>query len=167
MTTTASSPSSKASTTRTTPTRINNIAKNGASQFDGSYNFLIGSTSRLYIGSGGNVGIGTTAPSALLEVSNALPGGPANMWMTSFTNAIGPYYMARRARGTPGVPTAVQNGDGLAGLIGQGYGTTAFGPAFTGGMTVQAAQNWTDTAQGTAHHVHDHCDQCRLCRRRE
>ena len=90
------------------------------------------------------------APSALLEVSNAVPGGPANMWMTSFTNVVGPYYMARRARGTPAAPTAVQNGDGLAGFYGQGYGTTAFGPAFTGGMTVQAAQNWTDTAQGTA-----------------
>ena len=129
---------------------INNIARNGASQFDGSYSFLIGSTPRLYIGSAGNVGIGTAAPSALLEVSNALPGGPANMWMTSYTNAVGPYYMARRARGTPGAPTAVQNGDGLAGFYGQGYGTTAFGPAFTGGMTVQAAQNWTNTQQGTA-----------------
>ena len=70
--------------------------------------------------------------------------------MTSYTNFVGPYYMARRARGTPGAPTAVQNGDGLAGFYGEGYGTTAFGPAFAGGMTVQAAQNWTDTAQGTA-----------------
>ena len=44
----------------------------------------------------------------------------------------------------------MQTGDGLAGFYGQGYGTSAFGPAFTGGMTVQAAQNWTNTAQGTA-----------------
>ena len=50
----------------------------------------------------GNIGIGTTSPSALLEVSNAMPGGPANMWMTSYTNFVGPYYLARRARGTPG-----------------------------------------------------------------
>jgi hypothetical protein len=72
------------------------------------------------------------------------------MWMTSYTNAVNPYYMARRARGTPGAPTAVQNGDGLAGFYGDGYGATAFGPGFAGGMTVQAAQNWTDTARGTA-----------------
>ena len=130
--------------------RINNIARNGSSVLDGSINFMTGSTSRFFVRSNGNIGIGTTAPSALLEVSNAVPGGPANMWMTSYTDAVGPYYMARRARGTPGAPTAVQSGDGLSGIYGQGYGATAFGPAFTGGMTVQAAQNWTDTAQGTA-----------------
>ena len=128
---------------------INNIAKNGANQFDGSYSFLIGSTPRFYVAANGNIGIGTTTPSALLEVSNAVPGGPANMWMTSYTNAVNPYYMARRARGTAGAPTAVQSGDGLAGFYGEGYGTTAFG-GFAGGMTVQAVQNFTDTAHGTA-----------------
>jgi hypothetical protein len=124
--------------------RINNVASSG------SVNFMLGSASKFFVAPNGNIGIGTTAPSALLEVSNALPGGPANMWVTSYTNAVGPYYLARRARGTPGAPTAVQAGDGLAGLYGQGYGTTAFGPPFIGGMTVQAAQNWTDTAQGSA-----------------
>lgn len=130
--------------------RINNIARNGGGQFNGSINFMIGSASKFAVAPNGNIGIGTTAPSALLEVSNALPGGPANMWMTSYTNAVNPYYMARRARGTSGGPTAVQSGDGLAGFYGEGYGTTAFGPGFAGGMTVQAAQNWTDTAHGTA-----------------
>ncbi len=130
--------------------RINNIGKNGASVFDGSINFMTGNTSRFLVASNGNIGIGTTSPSALLEVSNAVPGGPANMWMTSYTNAVGPYYMARRARGTAVAPTAVQNGDGLSGLYGMGYGATQFGPAFTGGITVQAAQNFTDTQQGTA-----------------
>jgi hypothetical protein len=129
--------------------RINNVAQNG-SQYNGSINFMTGNTSRFIVASNGNIGIGTTTPSALLEVSNAVPGGPANMWMTSYTNFINPYYMARRARGTPGAPTAVQSGDGLAGFYGEGYGTTAFGPGFAGGMTVQAAQNWTDTAHGTA-----------------
>src|SRR3954469_8075328 len=95
--------------------RINNIAKDGAAQFNGSINFMTGSTSRFFVGTNGNIGIGTTAPSAILEVSNAISGGPANMWMTSYTNAVNPYYMARRARGTPAVPAAVQSGDGLAG----------------------------------------------------
>src|SRR3954469_7606539 len=125
--------------------RINNIAKNGAAQYNGSINFMTGSTSRFFVASTGNIGIGTTSPSALLEVSNAVPGGPANIWVTSYTNAIGPYYGAKRARGTPLAPTAVQNGDGLSGFLGQGYGTTAFGSAFNGGVTLQAAQNWTDT----------------------
>ena len=124
--------------------RINNIATNP------SINFMTASTSRFLVASNGNIGIGTTSPSALLEVSNAVNGAPANMWITSYTNAINPYYMGRRARGTFAAPTAVLNGDGLAGLYGQGYGTSAFGSAFSGGMTVQAAQNWTNTAQATA-----------------
>jgi hypothetical protein len=123
--------------------RINNIASGG------SINFMLGGISKFLVAPNGNIGIGTTSPSALLEVSNAIPGGPANMWMTSFTNAVGPYYMARRARGTAGAPTAVQAGDGLSGIYGDGYGATAFGPGFAGGMSIQAAQNWTDTAHGT------------------
>jgi hypothetical protein len=138
---------------------INNIAKNGANQFDGSYSFLIGSTPRFNVASNGNIGIGTTTPSALLEVSNAVPGGPANMWMTSYTNAVNPYYLARRARGTPGAPAAVQNGDGLAGFYGDGYGTTAFGGGFAGGMTVQAVQNWTGHGARHRARVRDHCVQ--------
>ena len=131
--------------------RINNIARvSPGGAFNGSINFMLGGTSKFFVAPNGNIGIGTIAPSALLEVSNAVPGGPANMWMTSYTNALGPYYMARRSRGTFAAPAAVQTGDGLAGFYGQGYGTSAFGPAFTGGMTVQAAQNWTNTAQGTA-----------------
>jgi hypothetical protein len=131
--------------------RINNIAKvapGGA--YNGSINFMLGGTSKFIVAPSGNIGIGTTSPSALLEVSNAIPGGPANMWVTSFTNALGPYYLARRSRGTSAAPTAVQSGDGLSGLYGMGYGTTQFGPASTGGITIQAAQNFTDTQQGTA-----------------
>ena len=124
--------------------RINNIAS-GA-----SINFMTGSTSRFLVAPNGNIGIGTTSPSALLEVSNAVTGVPSNVWVTSYTNAIGPYFLGRRARGTSGAPTAVQTGDLLAGLFGQGRATTGFGAAFAGGMSVQAAQNWTDAAQGTA-----------------
>src|SRR6185436_13126236 len=131
--------------------RINNIARvSPGGAFNGSINFMLGGVSKFLVASNGNIGIGTTSPSALLEVSNAVPGGPANMWMTSYTNFVGPYYMARRSRGTVLAPTAAQSGDGLSGLYGMGYGATQFGPAFTGGITIQAAQNFTDTQQGTA-----------------
>jgi hypothetical protein len=129
---------------------INNIAKNGASQFDGSYNFLIGGASRLFVSTGGNVGIGTTAPTSLLEVSNAastLPFG--QITATTFVNTgQGSVFVGRKARGTSAAPTAVQAGDGLAGYLGQGYGGSAFS-GFRGGMFIQAAENWTNTAQGT------------------
>src|SRR5207344_690779 len=101
--------------------RINNIARvTPGGAFNGSINFMLGGASKFIVAPNGNIGIGTTSPSALLEVSNAIPGGPANMWMTSYTNAIQPYYMARRARGTPGAPAAVQTGDGLGGFYGEG-----------------------------------------------
>ena len=131
--------------------RINNIARvSPGGAFNGSINFMLGGASKFIVAPNGNIGIGTTGPSALLEVSNAIPGGPANMWMTSYTNAIHPYYMARRSRGTFAAPTAVQNGDGLAGFYGEGYGPSGFGGGFAGGMTVQAVLNWTDTSHGTA-----------------
>ena len=102
--------------------RINNIATNA------SINFMTGSTSRFFIAPNGNIGIGTTSPAAILEVSNAVPGrGQGTSWMTSSANASRIAISGRKARGTSAAPTAVQNGDGLAGFTGRGYGTTAFG----------------------------------------
>ncbi len=42
--------------------RINNIAKNVSSQYNGSINFMTGGTSRFLVTTPGNIGIGTTAP---------------------------------------------------------------------------------------------------------
>lgn len=123
--------------------RINNIASGG------SINFMLGSSSKFLVANTGNIGIGTTSPSAPLEVSNAISAGTANVWVTSYTNAVGPYFLARRSRGTFAAPTAVQSGDQLSGLFGRGYGASAFGTALVG-ITIQAAQNWTDAAQGTS-----------------
>ena len=130
--------------------RINNIAKNGASQFDGSINFMIGTTSRFLVTSGGNIGIGTATPNALLDVSNALGSRAiADIDGTTYgTNNFGTEIVGRKARGTQATPTAVQSGDALAIIGGKGFGATNFS-TLTSGMTVTAAENWTDTAQGT------------------
>jgi Chaperone of endosialidase len=53
--------------------RINNIAKNGAN-FDGTINFMTGSTSRLFVDSVGRVGINTTSPSSMLEADDTSAG---------------------------------------------------------------------------------------------
>jgi len=130
--------------------RINNIASNGA-VFNGSINFMVGSTSRFLVTSAGNIGIGTTSPVALLEVSNALvpTSSIANIDGTTYgTTTFGTEIVGRKARGTQAAPTAVQTGDPLAIIGGKGYGATNFS-SLTSGMTVQAAENWTDTAQGT------------------
>lgn len=53
------------------------------------------------------------------------------------------------SRGTPAAPTASQSGDLLAYLGGHGYGATAFSAASKARVGVFAAENWTDSNQGT------------------
>ncbi len=132
--------------------RINNIARvSPGGAFNGSINFMIGGTSRFFVSNFSNIGIGTTNPAALLEVSNALVPGlnVTTIASTTYgTNSFGPELVGRKARGTVAAPSAVQNGDLLALVGGKGYGATNFS-GLTSGMAVTAAENWTDTAQGT------------------
>lgn len=63
------------------------------------------------------------------------------------TGAI-PWLASRAARGTSTTPTASQSGDYLAVLSGTGYGASAYsGPV--GQVTIQAAENFTGTNNGT------------------
>jgi hypothetical protein len=130
--------------------RINNIAKNGGGTANGSINFMINTSSRFFVASNGNVGINTTGPAGQLDVSNALSTVAAsNLNVTSFAaNGFGSVFAGRKARGTSAAPLGVLAGDGLGIFGGRGYGTTAFSNLVSG-MTVRAAENWTDTAQGT------------------
>ena len=109
------------------------------------------SNPRMTINQNGNVGIGVFSGQANLEVSNANgASGAGVIFATTFANAGTTMVVGRRARGTGGAPTAVQNGDSLAAFIGTGYGATGFAPFFFGsGMNVSASENWTDTAQGS------------------
>jgi hypothetical protein len=131
--------------------RINNVARNGANVSDGSINFMTGNTSRFVVASTGNIGIGTTAPSALLEVSNAVSGGGStSTTLTTYLNAFGgSSIVGQRARGTAAAPTALQNGDSLLELNTRGYGATGFGTPGKALIVMGTSENWTDTAQGT------------------
>jgi len=131
--------------------RINNVAKNGANQYNGSINFMIGAVSRFLVTAGGNIGIGTTTPIGMLDVSNALiPAfGVADINATTYgNNSFGSVLGGRKARGTVGAPSGVLNGDALAIVGGRGYGATGFS-GFVSGLAVTAAETWTDAAQGT------------------
>jgi hypothetical protein len=57
--------------------------------------------------------------------------------------------MTRTARGTAIAPSATQLGDNLGYFFASGRGTTSFGEGGAG-MLALAAENWTDTAQGSA-----------------
>jgi hypothetical protein len=81
--------------------RINNIARRAADNlFDGTINFLIGSTSRFFVSSAGLVGINTTLPLARLTVAGE--------------TGIPPVIEGRGTRGTQAAPSGVLNGDLLA-----------------------------------------------------
>ena len=75
----------------------------------------------------------------------------ANTRITQDAYGTGSYgvYTARSARGTAAAPTASQSGDILSQFTGRGYGATGFGAASNGYFQVAAAENFTDTAQGS------------------
>lgn len=59
------------------------------------------------------------------------------------------YFVGRSARGSVGAKTASQAGDLLALFGGAGYGATAYCSGTRATMRAYAAENWTDTAQGS------------------
>jgi hypothetical protein len=58
-------------------------------------------------------------------------------------------FTGRAARGTVGSPSALQIGDEITNLSAWGYGATEYSAAARGYVSIFAAENWTDTAQGT------------------
>ena len=95
---------------------------------------------------GTSIGIGTTTPAAAFHsVATSAPGA----FYDVYSNSLGALPVVfRAARGTPASPSAVQSNDILGGLAVRGYGATAFSTG-RGQVMFKAAENWTDTAQGT------------------
>jgi hypothetical protein len=58
-------------------------------------------------------------------------------------------FIGKHARGTKSSPTATLQNNPLVALEGRGYGASAFGSASTGAFRFRAAENFTNTAQGT------------------
>ena len=132
--------------------RINNIATNGGAPTARSTS-LIGGTSRVprrrVIG---NIGIGTTAPGALLDVSNAIiPAGPRTcddqLQRTVISVPIHRWKSQRHAGRADAGP--VQRRCWLNLTRRSGYGATGVRPRQFRHYPCSASENWTDTAQGT------------------
>ena len=117
------------------------------------------------------LGVNTGAPNAQLTIlsnsqtasppsSGSLPAGTdiyimgANSALTRITQdayGTGSYavFTARSARGTAASPTASQADDTLAQFTARGYATTGFSNSSVAYVGMYAAENFTDTAQGT------------------
>lgn len=89
------------------------------------------------------------ATSATMQVVGPTGGLPVQIALDAHTTSAAPTFIGRRSRGNVAVPAAVQNGDLLVSFSGKGHGTTNFNTATAPGFGVYAAENFTDTAQGT------------------
>ena len=71
----------------------------------------------------------------------------ARIELNSFGGSAGQTF--RRADGVASAPSAVQSGETLGFYGVRGYGATGYSSTDTGSFLARAAQNWTDSAQGT------------------
>lgn len=91
-------------------------------QVDGSNNFDIltqaGGVNALRVASSGNVGIGTAAPGAKLDIYGI---SQDVLYTHQFSTNFGSNWVQFKARGTSNTPAVVQSGDIIGGMIGDGY----------------------------------------------
>jgi hypothetical protein len=126
------------------------VKGSGATNATSSLNITNSSdVSMLLVRDDGNVGIGTTALDFSLDVRRS--GEIATVSATTYdmSGTAGGTFVGRGANGTQAAPTASTQNDLLAFFGGRGYGATGFADGSRGAFIVQAAENWTDTAQGT------------------
>ena len=118
---------------------------------------------------GGNVGIGTTVPDSPLTVNSSTSGlqapGSSNtgtelhisgadtaksrVLIDAYGTGVFPDLTLRLARGTAGSPSAVQSGDQIGILGGNGYGASAYSGA-AAQISFDATDNWTNSDNGAA-----------------
>jgi hypothetical protein len=109
-------------------------------------------TNTLYVDSVNHrVGIGTTTPEYILEVSADQVATQLMLSTYSDTSATAPGINGRRAKGTRAAPTQVVAGNTLFGVVGKGYFTGA-SAGWSGPNAIiacKAAESFSPTAQGT------------------
>jgi hypothetical protein len=90
------------------------------------------------------VGIGTTAATQPLHVVTS---SGANITFQLNNDSGENTFTGKRSRGSEGSPTAIQSGDTIMNIGGEGYDGSSY--AFRGGLKLLAAENWSGSARGT------------------
>jgi hypothetical protein len=98
----------------------------------------------------GRIGIGTTAPISQLH-SVITTNNTSNVGFISdvYGSGSGAGFICKRARGTELLPSNVASDDTIAYISGRAYGTTGFAAMGKVSIQMKAAEDWTDSAQGT------------------
>ena len=104
--------------------------------------FTISYPPGVYVGSTGNVGIGTTNP---LYKLNSI----GNIAVSRFGTGLTPVFIGQSAGGTEAAPTAVAISTPLVTLGGRGYNGTAFTTSSVVYVQGKTTEPWSPTATGT------------------
>jgi len=88
-------------------------------------------------------------PASLIAIRAEGENRNVGAFFYSYSSGNFPFFSGRRARGTIASPSAVQANDLLMRYGGAGYGATSFPAGNRATLEFYAAENWTDTAQGT------------------
>jgi len=100
----------------------------------------------LVVDSSGKVGIGTISPGAKLHIVDDDNAG----WLYyQYNTGDGANFRNYRARGTIDAPEAILAGDRLASFLAGGYGVTNGFSAPNGGISIHAAEDFTNSSAGT------------------
>ncbi|MGH9857251.1 MAG: hypothetical protein ACRD4B_05345, partial [Acidobacteriota bacterium] len=100
----------------------------------------------------GDVGIGTSTPGFNLHVVDGDSAGHITIEGYGSTSRGG-NFVGRGAQGTVNSPSALLSGDLMTQLSGVGYGDTGFSTT-RAAITMNAAENWSDSSQGTSMSFH-------------
>lgn len=122
----------------------------GTNTIQGSAGFTY-TGSLLTVNTTGVASIVAPSGTTMQVVSGSGNGAVTRIMQDCFMGTGGGYntYLGRAARGTISSPSALQAGDEMTRFGARGYGATAFSSANRAYVSMWAAENWTDSAQGT------------------
>jgi hypothetical protein len=106
----------------------------------GAVGFIVDTTNQ-------RIGQGLAVP--LFDIHGQGTIDPVGGYNDAYGATAAPNWQGRRARGTPGAPTAILTDDLLVTLGGRGFDGAAFSTFSTGSIKIPAAQNWAPGAHGT------------------